>query len=454
MTDVLHLADLVAREAKSTGRNQVMGATEAMMENLRKRGVFIRADEIQAALEKGEMHYEVQPIWNMESQSIEGFEALIRWDKPDGTRVMPGLFIDLLYEVIREPKYKALKNEMRRDCLAKLSAFPKQYVSFNYTLEQLGYDGAAQDIIEALGSIKDHPEREIIIEVSERAMTARVNSALLRKEMTSLQQAGYKIALDDFGVESSNLNRLQEYPISIVKIDKALISNIATSEVQRATLEGLSLTLKTLGIKMILEGVETEKQADILFDVDLTIHQGFLHARPMPPEEVEANLSKIGKVPFSSKLSLLPDSELLADMDSRICFHNELEVMEADFSKFDFATSEIVHHFYDRLERRIEETGELRWFFLVNLSGMKIEPSAWYAYSRRGRSLNEAYSMGSVRFDPSEEARLQIERAANIEAFEPNLFSTRDEALAKIKSFQSTRRNSSVEAILFRQDTS
>ena len=106
------------------------------------------------------------------------------------------------------------------------------------------------------------------------------------------------------------------------------------------------------------------------------------------------------------------------------------------------------------LERRIEETGELQWFFLVNLSGMKIEPSAWYAYSRRGRSLNETYSMGSVRFDPSEEARLWIERAANIEAFEPNLFSTRDEALAKIKSFRSTRRNSSVEATLSRQDAS
>lgn len=78
LTDVLHLADLVAREAKSTGRNQVLGATEAMMENLRKRGVFIRADEIQVALERGEMHYEVQPIWNMKNQNIEGFEALVR----------------------------------------------------------------------------------------------------------------------------------------------------------------------------------------------------------------------------------------------------------------------------------------------------------------------------------------------------------------------------------------
>lgn len=303
LTDVLHLADILAREAKTTGRNQVLGATEVMMEDLRKRGVFIRADEIQAALENGEMHYEVQPIWNMEQGAIEGFEALIRWDKPDGTRVIPSLFIELFYEVMREKTYFDLKTQMRRDCLAKLSAFPTQYVSFNYIMEQLGYEGAAQDIIEQLESVKDHAEREIVIEISERAMAARVDTALLRKEMTTLQDAGYKIALDDFGVESSNLNRLQVFPISIVKIDKALISNITTSPIQRAMLRGLTFTFKALDTKIIVEGVETEQQADVLFIAGLYSHQGYLHARPMPPQEVEPNLANIGKTTLASELS-------------------------------------------------------------------------------------------------------------------------------------------------------
>lgn len=148
----------------------------------------------------------------------------------------------------------------------------------------------------------------------------------------------------------------------------------------------------------------------------------------------------------------MPSLELLKEIDSRIQFHDELEIMEADFSHFNFATSELVNHFFDRLEKRIDDTGEDKWFFLVNLSSMKIDPDAWYAYSRRGRALNKAYSMCSVRFDPSDETRKQIERAANTEAFDPNLFSTREEALTRIKSLKSVRRKKRIEVPSFNED--
>ncbi len=127
-------------------------------------------------------------------------------------------------------------------------------------------------------------------------------------------------------------------------------------------------------------------------------------------------------------------------LDRRITFHDELQTMEADFSSFHFDGSEIVNRMYDRLEARIAETGEEKWFFLVNLNGTRIDPSAWTAYSRRGRALNLAHSMGSVRFDASDETRRQIERAANTEAFDPNLFTDRDAALARIGEIPSVRR--------------
>src|SRR5210317_2441106 len=99
--------------------------------------------------------------------------------------------------------------------------------------------------------------------------------------------------------------------------------------------------------------------------------------------------------------------------DPRIRFHEDLQIMEADFSNFNFSSSAVVNAFYDRLEDRISATGEEKWFFLVNLCGTRIDSSAWIAYSRRGRDLNMAFSQGSVRFDASEETRRQIERAAN-----------------------------------------
>lgn len=128
------------------------------------------------------------------------------------------------------------------------------------------------------------------------------------------------------------------------------------------------------------------------------------------------------------------------ELDRRISFHDELQAMEADFSDFHFDSSGIVNRMYDRLEARIAETGEEKWFFLVNLNGTRIDPVAWTAYSRRGKALNMAHSMGSVRFDASDVTRRQIERAANTEAFDPNLFSDRDAAIARIREIPSTRR--------------
>ncbi|MEQ9258449.1 MAG: hypothetical protein RIG84_05070 [Roseovarius sp.] len=137
------------------------------------------------------------------------------------------------------------------------------------------------------------------------------------------------------------------------------------------------------------------------------------------------------------------DRATIAELDRRIAFHADDQIMEADFSGFTFADTLSVNAFYDRLEERIAETGEEKWFFLVNLNGTRIEPEAWAAYSRRGRALNLAHSMGSVRFDASEETRAQIMRAANTEAFDPNLFSDREAALARLRSLPSQRRAAS-----------
>jgi hypothetical protein len=128
------------------------------------------------------------------------------------------------------------------------------------------------------------------------------------------------------------------------------------------------------------------------------------------------------------------------EFDPRIRFIDDLEIMEADFSHFHFDSSACVNRFYDRIEARIKATGEDQWFFLVNLNGTRIDSTAWVAYARRGRALNMAHSMGSVRFDASPETAAQIARAAETEAFDPNLFTTRADALVRIGQLPSKRR--------------
>ncbi len=126
-------------------------------------------------------------------------------------------------------------------------------------------------------------------------------------------------------------------------------------------------------------------------------------------------------------------------IDARIHFLDALQVMEADFSNLHLYDSADVNAFYDRLEERIAETGEDLWFFLVNYSGSKIDPDAWFAFSRRGKTLNMAHSQGSVRFDASEATRRQIERDAGTENFDANLFADRDKALARLAELPSKR---------------
>lgn len=127
------------------------------------------------------------------------------------------------------------------------------------------------------------------------------------------------------------------------------------------------------------------------------------------------------------------------DIDARIAFHDANEVLEIDLSDLTFENSADVNQLYDRLEARIAETEESDWFFLINYRGTRIDPGAWFAHARRGRDLNLAHSMGTVRFDASPETRAQIERSAGTDNFDPNLFAERDTALARLREMPTKR---------------
>ncbi len=142
-------------------------------------------------------------------------------------------------------------------------------------------------------------------------------------------------------------------------------------------------------------------------------------------------------------LYLSPDAptSLNADeIDRRISFLPDDEILEIDLSNLTLGNSADVNLLYDRLEARIAETGEPYWFFLINYLGTRIDPGAWFAHSRRGKDLNLAHSQGTVRYEATEDTRRQIETSAGTDNFNPNLFADRDDAIARIKSLPSKRR--------------
>lgn len=114
-------------------------------------------------------------------------------------------------------------------------------------------------------------------------------------------------------------------------------------------------------------------------------------------------------------------------------FHAELRVMEVHFNDMIFEDSAMVDAVYDAIEKAIADSGQSKWFFLVNYRNCRIYETAWIRYAQRGKSLNLAHSMGSVRFAVHEDLGQTIESSAKKQNFDPNLFGSREDALAEIE---------------------
>ncbi len=138
----------------------------------------------------------------------------------------------------------------------------------------------------------------------------------------------------------------------------------------------------------------------------------------------------------------MPYSEYFSPkaLDPRITIHEGSQIVEISFTGLYFHTTADVNAFYDRLEARIQKTGEAQWFFMINTQDYRVDEGAWFAFTRRGRDLNEGHSMKTVRYDADPMTVAQIERTKGTERENPNLFGSRADALAYLKSLPSKRR--------------
>ncbi len=127
-------------------------------------------------------------------------------------------------------------------------------------------------------------------------------------------------------------------------------------------------------------------------------------------------------------------------VDPRVIIHEAPQIVEITFTGLYFHTTADVNAFYDQVERRIVETGEPQWFFMVNTQDYRVDGDAWFAFTRRGLDLNEGHSMKTVRYDADPDTVKQIARNAGTDSENPNLFGSRDSAWDHLKSLPSKRR--------------
>jgi EAL domain-containing protein (putative c-di-GMP-specific phosphodiesterase class I) len=221
MEDALNVADAALYEAKSKGKNQILAADHEVVRRMRQKQSRPSAKEVGAALENGEITYFVQPIFDLEQDRIERVEASIRWVKPDGEILLPGDFLDLMADGYKRGVRPPLE-EANQAAIGFSELDPPIYCGWNISSKFLNntvQPGTDMDWLKAL--LNGLPPEMTVFEIVESAVID--NPEATKTLINALRSKGVRIALDDFGIGMSNLERLLEYPINILKIDRSFI---------------------------------------------------------------------------------------------------------------------------------------------------------------------------------------------------------------------------------------
>ncbi len=227
-----------------------------------------------------ELHY--QPVVDAGTGIIEGAEALLRWRRGDKL-LAPGAFIevaessDLILPLGRWVIEQAIRQlaEWRRDKLAPI------FVSVNVAEAQIAAGGLAETIGELLRRYHV-PGSLLQVEVVERVLLKA--PALAQQELEQIRALGVAIALDDFGTGYSSLGYLARFPVDTLKIDRSFVSAMVQEPGAATIVRAILSMARSLGIRSVAEGVETEVELDLLVAQRCELIQGYLASRPIPAD--------------------------------------------------------------------------------------------------------------------------------------------------------------------------
>jgi diguanylate cyclase (GGDEF)-like protein len=273
-TELTKKADAALYRAKSSGRGAAHFYDPSIGAILQERQLVALA--LAGAIRERQFKLFYQPILNVATGSIEGLEALLRWEHPELGEIDPDLFIGIAEE-------RALIHDigmwvLRQACRDAAAWQQPVTVAVNFSPIQFLRPGLAGRVASVLSETGLDPHR-LEIEVTENVLLSQPEQAL--NIFRELKQLGVRISLDDFGTGYSSLSYFRKFPFDKVKIDRSFVSDLdgfSSKEIVRSVLE-LS---RSLGIAVVAEGVETTVQLNTLRELGCQLVQGYLVSRPQP----------------------------------------------------------------------------------------------------------------------------------------------------------------------------
>ena len=284
----LRLVDECQREAKKRGGNRCFYATDEDRNALRERIRNTSESRIRMGLTDGEFRYHVQPIYftSQKHHSLVGFEMLLRWCQPSRKVLSPPDFVSSFDQVFFSEEFTEIRQSMRETALNALPLHKGLYVSWNFSAQQLVHADFVESVVREFSELRREVPFTCVIEVAEQGLTFRIDEKKLIRNLAWLRTQGFQIALDDYGIEHSNIDRLTRLPLDIVKLDKSLL-HIPTKNAS-LLMRSVIMLCRTLNLKVIGEGVETAAQASRLRGSMVDYQQGFFDGYPMDPIDFKA----------------------------------------------------------------------------------------------------------------------------------------------------------------------
>jgi diguanylate cyclase (GGDEF)-like protein len=277
---LLRNADLALYRAKGDGRGTFRFFEPAMDLQMQTRRIM--EQDLRKALPAGEFELYYQPVLNLASNEISGFEALIRWNHPKQGLIAPGTFIPLAEEI---GFIVPMGEWVIRQACATAARWPEDiHVAVNISAAQFRSPGLMQVIVGALATSGLQPTR-LEIEITETVLLHNREATLA--VLHQLRELGIRIAMDDFGTGYSSLTYLQCFPFDKIKIDRSFVKDITENTGSLNIVRAVAALARDMGLTATAEGVETSEQLERVTSEGCTEMQGFLFSRPLPAHEIE-----------------------------------------------------------------------------------------------------------------------------------------------------------------------
>jgi len=293
-TPLLSNADAAMYQAKKRGGGSVEVFGEAMRVRVLDR--MNTEHSLHRALERSELRLFYQPVVEIKGSRAVGVEALLRWDHPDQGLVTPNRFIPVAEESgliipIGAWVLQEACRQLRRWQVKRYGGL-QGAVEVNLSARQVDDPRIVATVEQILSETGLSPSY-LTLEITESALMNDAASAL--SVLRALKELGVTLAIDDFGTGYSSLSYLQRFPLDILKIDKTFVDELGIAPEGSEIISAVINLAHALGLQVIAEGVETERQLQELERLDCDFAQGYLFSRPVPAHElVDAFPERIG----------------------------------------------------------------------------------------------------------------------------------------------------------------